>query len=441
VRAVALVVTKDLRSLARTPALLAVLLAYPLVIAALVGLVAGYASAKPRVAFVDRDGLPAKLVVASHTFDVGKTIDQVAHNVTLVRLGPDEAERELEAGKVVAVVTVPPGFVARLQQMVESPTLDLAITRGGTSVRVRQQVQALVYELNRQLQRAYVDADLRYVKLILRGGNGRFLGQDFNVLGLDGTERALEGLPQNARVRKIERFVHTARVALADTGEALRATASPIVLREVPRHGRTAVLSAQVQSYALGLTVAFLSLVLAAGALASERDENVLGRLARGLVSPAQLVAAKVALAALVGLLLGLGVAVAFGVIVSVGGVTGGEPWSRLPLLAAGLALTAAALGAVGALLGALVKEARTASLVAVLVVLPIVFLGLVPREVVAAAGKLSDALPFVHGVRFFSASLYDVRPWAPVGRETAWLVGLAALFGVCARVALRARR
>jgi len=41
-----LVLRKDVRTLLRTPALLAVLLAYPLVIAALLGLVAGYANSK-----------------------------------------------------------------------------------------------------------------------------------------------------------------------------------------------------------------------------------------------------------------------------------------------------------------------------------------------------------------------------------------------------------
>jgi len=441
VRAAAVILRKDVRSLLRTPALLVVLLAYPLVIAALVGLVAGYASSKPRVALVDLDGLPPKIVVGMHTFNVRKTIDEVAHNVSLVRLGQDEAKRELANGKVVAVVTVPPGFVATLQEMVASPTLDLAVTRGGTSPRVRQQVQALVYRLDGELQRAYIDANLRYVQLILQGGRGHFLGRDFNVLGLAGTERKLATLPQSARVQEIERFVRTARLALAQTKGALRATAAPIQLHEEAQRGRTAVLSAGVQSYAVGLTIAFLSIVLAAGALASERDENVLGRLARGLVSPAELIAAKIALAALVALVLGLGVAGGFGIVIAAGHVTGGEPWSRLPLLALGLVLAGAALGAVGALIGALARESRTASLMAVLVVLPIVFLGLIPSEVFAAAGWLSDALPFAHGVRLFSASLYDLHPWAAVGREAAWLAGLGLVFGIAARFALRAGR
>ena len=56
-----LLLRKDLRILRRSPLLLGALLAYPVVIAVLVGLVAGYASAKPRVAFVDEDHAAATI--------------------------------------------------------------------------------------------------------------------------------------------------------------------------------------------------------------------------------------------------------------------------------------------------------------------------------------------------------------------------------------------
>ena len=54
------------------------------------------------------------------------------------------------------------------------------------------------------------------------------------------------------------------------------------------------------------------------------------------------------------------------------------------------------------------------------------------------AAGWVSDGLPFAHGVRLFSATLYDLHPWGAVARETAWLVGLGALFSLLARSAVR---
>jgi ABC-2 type transport system permease protein len=209
-------------------------------------------------------------------------------------------------------------------------------------------------------------------------------------------------------------------------------------LKRAPEEGRTWALSAQVQAYALALTISFLTLLLAAGALAAERDENTIGRLARGLVSLGELVAAKIGLAVVVAVALGMAIALLFGGIIQVGGVVGGEPWARLPLLAVGLALAGAALGGLGALLGALAREARTASLVAVLVVLPIVFLGLVPGEIVPVAGWISDALPFAHAVRFFASALYDASPWGTLAREALWLAGLALVFGAGARLAAR---
>ena len=69
---------------------------------------------------------------------------------------------------------------------------------------------------------------------------------------------------------------------------------------------------------------------------------------------------------------------------------------------------------------------------------MPIVFVGLIPAQVVPVAGWISDALPFAHAVRYFSSSLYDARPWATVARELAWLAGLGAIFGAGARLAAR---
>jgi ABC-type Na+ efflux pump permease subunit len=433
-----LMLRKDVLVLRRSPLLLGILLAYPLAIALLVGLVASYGSSKPRVALVDEDNLPATIVLASKRFHVDRTIREVSKNVKLVRLGADEAERQLRDGRVVAVVTVPPGFVSTLRGMVKSPQLRLELSTGTISTRVEQQVQALVYQLNRLLQRAYIASNLRYVTLILHGGDASFVGAPISVLGIAKAQRLLAEMPQTPRTARLLDFLHDARLALANTGDALRSTAHPIELVRVPARGRTWVLSAEVQAYALGLTITFLALMLAAGSLAAERDENVIGRLSRGLVSLGHLVWAKVTLAATVALVLGLAIALAFGVIIEIGGVTGGQPWRRLPLLVVGLVLAGGSLGALGALLGALAREARAASLVALLVVMPIVFLGLIPAEIVPPAGWASDALPFAHSVRFFRSALYDLSPWGEVARQALWLLVLGAIFGGLARLGAR---
>ncbi len=433
-----LVFRKDVLVLRRSPLLLVILLAYPVAIAALLILVASYGSSKPRVALVDEDNLPSTVVIGGHRFHVDRTIDEVSKNVDLVRLSPEDADRQLQDGKVVAAVTVPPGFVATLRGMVRSPKLQVELSHGTISSRVNQQVQALVYSLNRQLQQAYIGSNLRYVDLILKGGNGVILGRQFNVLGLERSQRLLERMPQTPEVRNLEDFIADARLGLADTGGAMRAVAHPIEISYTHSRGRTRVLSAEVQAYTLAVTITFLTLMFAAGSLAAERDENVIGRLARGLVGLGQLVWAKVALAAALALVLGLAIALAFGAVIEIGNVTGGEPWARLPLLVLGLVLAGGSLGALGALIGALAREARTASLVALLVVMPIVFLGLIPSEIVPPAGWASAALPFTHAYRFFSAALWELHPWNEVVRQAAWLIALGAIFGGLARVGAR---
>ena len=444
-RSIRLLLAKDLRILGRSPALLAALVVYPLVFAVLVGLVVRYASDRPRVAFVDLDRLPETLTVGGQSFNVENVISEVQGSVELVPMEEDEADRQLETGGIVAEIVVPRGFASKLRGMVESPQLVLKTAEGGLSGRVEQQTQALVYGLNQRLQDAYITANLEYVRLILEGGEGSFLGNEFDIVGLDEAATILAEIERTSddpeiveRARELGIFVREARLALGASGDSLRATANPIELEVDTGAGRTWLLSAQLQAYALGLTLAFICVLLAAAALAAERDENVIGRLARGLVRLGDLVIVKVVLAALVAVALGLAIALLFGALAEILDVTGGEPWERLPLLALGLALAGAAFGAFGSLVGALARESRTAVLVAFLAALPLVLLGLVPEGAARAAWWVAHAFPFSHAVDFFQAALYDTDPWTTLLREAAWLVGLAAAFGAAARLAVR---
>jgi ABC-2 type transport system permease protein len=444
-RKIWLLLVKDLRILGRSPALLAALILYPLVFAVLVGLVVRYASDRPRVAFVDLDRLPETLTVGGQRFNVPGVISEVQGSVDLVPMDEEEADRQLATGGIVAEIVVPPGFASKLRGMVESPKLVLRTARGGLSGRVEQQTQALVYALNRRLQTAYIKANLAYVKLIVEGGQGSFLGEEFDIVGLDRAAEMLDEIERTSddpeiveRARELATFVREARLALGASDQSLRATANPIELEVDTKAGRTWLLSAQLQAYALGLTLAFICVLLAAAALAAERDENVIGRLLRGLVRLVDLVLVKVLLAALVAVGLGFAIALLFGALAEILAVSGGEPWQRLPLLVVGLALAGGAFGAFGALIGALSRESRTAVLVAFLATLPLVLVGLVPEGAARAAWWAARAFPFSHSVDFFQAALYDTNPWGTLAREAAWLLGLALAFCAAARLAVR---
>ncbi len=443
--AIRLLLAKDLRTLARAPALLGAIVLYPLLIAVLVALVARFAADKPRVGFVDNDDIPPEITVGGQTFDVSEVIAEVETEVDLIPVAEDEAEKRLRTGDIVAAIVVPRGFVSRLQSLVRQPTLVLRITRGGLAGRVERQTEALVYNLNRNLQDAYIDANLEYVDLLRSGGRGEFLGNEFDIVGLAGAERILAELRrgredpgEQREIAELEAFVDEAEVALAQSEETLRATANPIVLELDDEGRRQWFLSAQVQAYALALTLALLSILVAAAVIASERDENVLGRLTRGLVRLGELVAEKIAFVTVVGVGLGTALVLVLGAAIELSGSTSFASWLRLPVVVVGLAFAAAAFGAFGVLLGVLARETRTAALVALLVALPLVLLGSLPEVSVSPAAWVSRLFPFGHSVNLFESTLYDVDPSATIARELVWLVGLAAAFALAARLGMR---
>jgi len=431
-----LLTRKDLVSLRRAPLVVILLACYPLLIAGLVGTVAGYANSRPRVAVVDLDHIPAKTTVAGHTYHIKNLIDEVAKNVRISWMSKAQAAQALRTGEVVGVITIPRGFVSDLKSVVKSPQIEFETSQGGISSRVTQQMQALVYNLNSKLQEAYLKDAIGYISVIRNGGIADFLGSDYSVLGITKARALLAKEKQTPETVKVIRFLDTAEGALRASEVSAHAVAQPIRLATATRNGRGWLLSAQMQAYALALTVSILALALGAAVTASERDENVACLLGRGLVSRFSLLAAKIALATIISLAVGTVILLAFGAIVDIGDIAGGQPWQRIPLVLLGVTLFGAALGAIGTLIGALAREGRSATLGALLVALPIVLLGLIPREIAPPAGYVSDIFPFSHGERLFSSALYDLHPWATVGPEALWLLGLLVLWGALARLA-----
>ncbi|MGZ4359845.1 MAG: ABC transporter permease [Gaiellaceae bacterium] len=435
-RAFPLLIGKDLRTLWRSPMLLTILCLYPLLISGLVGLVAGYANSRPNVALVDLDNVPAVVKVGGHNFHIQNLLRRVRKDAHVVPMSESRAAEALRRGQVVGVITIPRGFVTELKSMRSSPTLQLETSHGGIAPRVSQQMQALVYSLNLKLQDAYVESATRYANMLQQGGSGDVLGHRIDIIGIRRAEHVLDSLPPGPEIERLRAFLVASDAALELSKGSMRSIATPIKL-QVETKKKTWLLSADVQAYALALTVTFLAMALAAASLAAERDENVAARLARGLVRPSVLVAAKIALAAALSLASAMVITSAFGAVIEIGRVQGGEPWSRVPLVLVGVALASCAVGGMGALLGALARDGRSASLLALLVTLPIVLLGLVPREIAHAGGLVSDAFPFAHAVRLVGSALYDPSPWATVLPEGVWLAGLALVYGLLARLAL----
>ncbi len=176
-----------------------------------------------------------------------------------------------------------------------------------------------------------------------------------------------------------------------------------------------------------------VTVLLAAGSLALEREENAFRRLVRGLVTQTQLLVEKVGLAALCAVVVGLLLLGGLSLFVNL-------PWGRFPLWLLALAFGAAAFGALGVAFGALTREVRAASLLAFMASLPIAVLGLVPSGAVSNA--LYDVVRVVSAVFPFRATL-DALDSAlgrsgGIGTPVLHLALLLVGWLVVARVALR---
>ncbi len=431
-----LLLRKDLVLLARSRPLIAVLVVYPLVLSLLVGGVLGGQGARPRVAFVNEDDIPNIVHIGDRSFDFGSIVHKAGQRVDLVRMSRPRARAALAHGDVVAAIIVPRGFVADLESLIVSPSVVLVTNRNAYEERILRETQAFVYTLNSQIQIEYIRSNSHFLDILVSGGKAEALGRSYNVLGLRATSAritAVEALlpadsPARAQLDSVKNFAGQASAALALAHEALASTAHPVRLVQQSTSGRSYLLGSQVQSYGLGISLAFVTLLLGAAVLTLERDENVLARLLRSGARPPVLIGEKVALCAIVGCVLGILLALGFGVAAEIS--SSGAAWARIPLLLVPLAAAGAAFGALGCVVGAAARDLRAASLVGVALVTPIVLVGLVPREVSPLAADVSEFLPFAPAARAFGATLFESAPLTSVLAASAHLLLLTAVLG-----------
>jgi ABC-2 type transport system permease protein len=205
-----------------------------------------------------------------------------------------------------------------------------------------------------------------------------------------------------------------------------------VKVKQIVVSGSNSSLSAFAAEAAVVGSMMFVALLLAAGMLALEREENAFGRLVRGLISRTGLVIEKVGLAALAAFVL---TAVMLGIL----GALIGLDFGRAPLWVVVLAFGSAAFGAMGVAIGGLTREVRSASLAAFVVSLPVAALALIPSGAVSEG--LYDVIKVVSGVFPFRPCL-DALDAAISGGSLLTpllhLVALTLVFGVIARLSLR---
>jgi len=436
---------KDLRLLRRSPLLVALLVLYPIVIAVLIGFGLSRGPDKPQVAFANLVPRSAsQLDLGGEQLDTSSQEDVLfrAIDPVLVKTRA-QAIRKVEDGDVLGAIVIPEDTTEKLQSGIEPATIEV-FYNGEDPVKsgyVRDTIKSQVADANSALTKRLAKVALEFLDLIGEGGKYKFLGREFDILGLKRSEGILEQasreLPAGSRARsqidQVIRFARLARTNLDLSDDVLASVGTPIRVRQVQLDGATTPLSSFAVAIAVSVSIMFITLLLAAGALALEREENAFLRLVRGLVSRTGLLLEKAGLAAVCAVAVSLLMLAGLGLFVDL-------RWERFPLWVAGVAAGALAFAAMGLAVGGLTKEVRAASLLCVMLSLPLTFLALVPSGSVSpflfdVVRVVSAVFPFKPTLEALDAALNDT------GEITGPLLHLLALFlafGAASRLALR---
>jgi ABC-type multidrug transport system permease subunit len=448
---------KDLRILRRSPGLVALLVLYPVVLSVLIGFALSAGPDKPRVAFVSLVPPEAgKLELGNEELDLSRYEGRLFEAIDPVAVDCDgksgrecrqAAIAKVESGEAIAALVLPADFTDRLQGVqalaAQGPPAVSVYFNADDPVKaayVENTIEAEIRDANLALTTKFTEIGLSHLDLIVEGGQVDIpVFDDVEILGLVRAEQIIErarpsvGPREREQLDRVTRFARLARENLDLSGPLLRAVREPIVVRQVALNGGSTSLSSFAVALATAVSLMFVTLLLAAGTLALEREENAFLRLVRGLVSRTQLLLEKTALAA------GCSIAVALLMLLGLELFVDLD-WSRFPLWLVALGLGALAFAAMGTALGALTKEVRAASLLCVMLSLPLAFLALVPSGSVSpllydASRAISALFPFKPTLDALDAALNDSGELlAPLAHLTALFLAFAAI----ARLALR---
>ncbi len=457
---------KDLLILRRSRMLVAVLVVYPIAIALLIGLAISRSPGKPKVAIANLAAPGATVELGGSKVEVGRYYSQLFSEVQPLKVKTRaEAVEKVRSGEALAAVVIPANIASKLSSVLSQGQLEVIYNGDALQQSLAQsKIQAAVAQANLELSQQIRQLASKGINLLLQGGDLSQLGiNQPQLLGLEEAPKLLSGVIARApagrdrheleRVRELASFaannLNISKDVLATVGQPVQVHANTV-------HGRRTPLNTFAVVVAVSISLMFVCVLLAAGGIALEREDNTLARLIRGpsgggggasraggsrasraggsLITREGLVLEKLLLAG------GCSLVLAFAMLAGIGAFVTLD-WSRVGLWLAALLAGALAFGALGVAIGALAREVRAASLLAFLLSLPLAFLALVPAGAVAPAlydviRAISVVFPFKAALQALDAAVNGAEP--AIGGSLVHLLALTLLFGVLARVGLR---
>ena len=440
---------KDLQILRRSPLLTALLVIYPIVLAVLIGFAVSRGPDKPEVAFLNEIPSEEGLELGGGGFSQSRAFDELCDRVECETVDSrDEAIAKVRDGEVLAALIIPEDFIDALTDQLAGSGLEPAqvevFVNEDDPVKARlvdDRISSLITEANLRLSDEISGQLLGYLDVLVEGGEFDipFIGRSIQVLGLERTEQILRAIsaelsgPQRQVVAQVIRFAVLARDNLGFADELLSSVAQPIAVEKEVVSGDVPPLDTFAISVAIAITLMFVTVLLVAGSLALEREENTFGRLTRGLVGRWALLAEKIALGTACSIVVAL-------VLLGVLELFVDLDWAQAPAIFAAIALTGAAMAAMGSAIGVAAREVRASALLAFALALPIAFLSLVPSGTVSETlydviRLVTGAFPFRPALDALSAALSSA---GDLGLNLLHLALLAAVYFAIARLGLR---
>jgi ABC-2 type transport system permease protein len=435
---------KDLQILRRSKLLVGLLIVYPVAIALLIGFALSSGPEKPRMAFLNQ--IPASQNVINfggEKIDVKVYTNQLFEAVDRIDVqNRAQATEKVRKGEVLAALIIPADFVQKLSNGGFN-SASVEVLYNGDALKqnfVESTVQSKLALADAALARQINKVAAGYIKVITTGGEINALGQNFKLLGLVKSKKLLDETLEDAPrrvVRKLEPLERFANIGVANIGrfnDVLNTVEDPVEVKETILSGRRTPLDTFAVALAVTVSLMFVCVLLASGLLALEREENTFSRLARGLVPGGRLLAGKVVLAA------GCAFVVTLAMLM---GISAFVPldYGRVVLWVVAIAASGIAFGTLGVAIGSLAREVRAASLLALMLALPLAFLALVPSGGVSPAlydviQVISAAFPFKPALDAIDHAINDASASFP--GALAHLAALTLLFGAAARWGLR---
>jgi ABC-type transport system involved in cytochrome c biogenesis permease component len=438
---------KDLQILRRSPLQAALLIVYPVLIALLVGFAISREPGKPRVAFLNEVPAGARVSVGGAQLRAVGVDDRVCERVECVRVkSRGEAIDEVRSGDVLAALILPANLVDRINSLSTltpgTPTVQVIVNQEDP-VKARlvdDRISSLLGQANLLIARRIAAEGSKYLNLVVNGGRFEVLGESIQILGMRATATILQALRPalapslRSSLDQVIRFATLTRDNLDVAAPLIARLTQPIAVDKQVVSASTPPLDVFAIAVAATLTLTFVTLLLVAGSLALEREENAFPRLTRGLVSRGALLGEKVGLGMAVGLVVTLLMLAGLEIFVPL-------HWSRFGLWLVAILAGGAALAAAGAALGAAAREVRAVSLLAFMISLPVAFLSLIPSGAVGpglydAIAAIAALFPFKPTLRAMTAALDSAGPGI-VG-PLLHLAALTVAYGLLARFALR---